>query len=173
MALLIDDILQLSRLSRTPLQLLPVDLSVLAASVADDLKKAEPDRGVKFVIEPGCVAFADENLMRIVLDNLIGNAWKFTVKQSTAKIEFGRTTHEGVPAYYVRDNGVGFDMQYVSKLFSAFQRLHTMAEFPGTGIGLATVQRAVRRHGGKVWIEGRINEGATAYFSIPQPESTI
>ena len=173
MALLIDDILQLSRLSRAPLQLLPVDLSVLAASVADELKKAEPDRGVKFVIEPGWVAFADGNLMRIVLDNLIGNAWKFTVKQSAAKIEFGRTIHEGVPAYFVRDNGVGFDMQYVSKLFSAFQRLHTVAEFPGTGIGLATVQRVIRRHGGKVWIEGGINEGATAYFSIPQPESTI
>jgi PAS domain S-box-containing protein len=173
MALLIDDILQLSRLSRAPLQLLPVDLSALAATVADGLKNLDPDRRVEFVIEPGCMAFADGNLMRIVLENLIGNAWKFTGKQSAAKIEFGRTTHEGAPAYFVRDNGVGFDMQYATKLFSAFQRLHKMAEFPGTGIGLATVQRVIHRHGGKVWIEGRVNEGATAYFTIPQPESTL
>jgi PAS domain S-box-containing protein len=171
MALLIDDILQLSRITRTPLRLLPVDLSALAASVAGDLKRVEPDRRVEFVIEPGCVAFADGNLLRIVLENLIGNAWKFTVKQSPAKIEFGRAAHEGGAEFFVRDNGVGFDMQYASKLFGAFQRLHSTAEFPGTGIGLASVQRIIHRHGGSVRIEGVPNGGATAYFTIQQPES--
>jgi PAS domain S-box-containing protein len=172
MAQLIDDILQLSRLSRTPLRLLPVDLSALAAAVADDLKKAEPHRPVEFVIERGCVAFADGNLMRAVLENLIGNSWKFTAKRPVAKIQFGMEIQNGLPVYFVRDNGVGFDMQYVSKLFGPFQRLHTMAEFTGTGIGLASVQRVIHRHGGEVWIEGRVNEGATAYFTIPQPEGT-
>lgn len=170
MAQLIDDILQLSRITRTPLRLLPVDLSALAAMVAEELKRVEPDRRVEFIIQPGCLMHADGNLMRLVLENLIGNAWKFTRKQNAAKIEFGCSMHEGVPVCFVRDNGVGFDMQYASKLFGAFQRLHTVTEFPGTGIGLASVQRIVHRHGGKVWIEGRVDEGATAYFTIPQPK---
>jgi len=171
MAQLIDDILQLSRITRTPLRLLPVDLSALAAAVADDLRKIEPDRAVEFVIEPGCLAFADANLMRIVLENLVGNAWKFTGKTPGARIRFGMEVRSGTVVYFVRDNGVGFDMKYSAKLFGAFQRLHSANEFPGTGIGLASVQRIIHRHGGEVWIESRPGEGTTAYFTIPQAES--
>ena len=170
MARLIDDILQLSRLNRAQLHLLPVDLSALAASVADDLKKLEPGRGVDFQIEAGCIVLADGGQMRVVLENLIGNAWKFTGRRPDASIGFGREVRDGNPLFFVRDNGVGFDMKYAPKLFGAFQRLHTTSEFPGTGIGLASVQRIIHRHGGKVWIEGRIGGGATAYFSIPKPE---
>jgi light-regulated signal transduction histidine kinase (bacteriophytochrome) len=172
MAQMIEDILRLSRITSAPLRLGPTDLSALAAAVAGDLTVAEPNRHVTFAIEPGCVACADESLMKIVLENLLGNAWKFTGKTSDPRIEFGKTTRDGAPIYFVRDNGVGFDMQYVSKLFGAFLRLHTISEFPGTGIGLASVQRIILRHGGKVWIEGKVNEGATAYFSIPLPDRT-
>jgi len=170
MAHLIDDILQLSRLNRSPLRLLPVDLSALAVVVADDLKKLEPERRVDFLIEPGCVALADGNQIRVLLENLIGNAWKFTGKRPEAKIEFGREIRDGIQVFYVRDNGVGFDMKYSPKLFGAFQRLHSVNEFPGTGIGLASVQRIIHRHGGKVWLDGRVDDGATAYFSLPKPE---
>jgi len=170
MARLIDDILQLSRLNRTPLRLLPVDLSALAATVADDLRKLEPERRVNFQIEAGGIVLADGNQMRVVLENLIGNAWKFTGKHPDANIRFGRETREGTPVFFVRDNGVGFDMKYAPKLFGAFQRLHATSEFPGTGIGLASVQRIINRHGGKVWIEGQVDGGATAYFSLPKPE---
>lgn len=170
MAQLIDDILQLSRLNRAPLRQLPVDLSMLAGMVADDLKKLESRRSVEFVIEPGCTVLADGNLMRVVLENLIGNAWKFTGKRPDAKIEFGREIRDGKPVFFVRDNGVGFDMKYAPKLFGAFQRLHTTSEFPGTGIGLASVQRIIHRHSGEIWIESSLNGGATAYFTIPQPE---
>jgi len=170
MAHLIDDILQLSRLNRAQLRLLPVDLSALAATVADDLRKLEPERKVDFQIEPGCIALADGNQMRVVLENLIGNAWKFTGKHPEAKIEFGREMRDGSPVFFLHDNGVGFDMKYAPKLFGAFQRLHTTSEFPGTGIGLASVQRIIHRHGGKVWIEGRVDGGATAYFAFPKPK---
>ncbi len=173
MAQLIDDILQLSRITRSRIQRLPVDLSAQAALVAEDLKKIEPARTVEIGIEPSCLVFADGNLMRIVLENLLGNAWKFTGNQPNAKIQFGKEIQNGNAVYFVRDNGVGFDMRHASKLFGAFQRLHTTAEFPGTGIGLASVQRIIHRHGGKVWIEARPNEGATAYFTIPNPERTI
>jgi PAS domain S-box-containing protein len=168
MAQLIDDILQLSRISRARLQVARVDLSALAESVLEELRRLEPERRVESAIEPGCVAMADGNLMRIVLENLLGNAWKFTAAKEAARIEFGRTMRDGAPVFYVRDNGAGFDMQYASKLFGAFQRLHTASEFPGTGIGLASVQRIIHRHGGEVWIEGRLDEGATAFFSLPQ-----
>ncbi|MFZ4774326.1 MAG: PAS domain S-box protein [Terrimicrobiaceae bacterium] len=173
MAQLIEDILQLSRITRSRIQRLPVDLSAQAALVVDDLKKMEPARSVKIDIEPSCLVFADGNLMRIVLENLLGNAWKFTGNQPNAKIQFGKEIQNGNTVYFVRDNGVGFDMHHASKLFGAFQRLHTTAEFPGTGIGLASVQRIIHRHGGKVWIEARLNEGATAYFTIPNPERTL
>jgi PAS domain S-box-containing protein len=172
MAQLIDDILRLSRITRAQLRIAPTDLSALAAVVADDLKQLEPKRRVEFAIEPGCKALADENLMRVVLENLLGNAWKFTSKREGARIEFGRTMRDGAPAFYVRDNGAGFDMQYAEKLFGAFQRLHTTSEFPGTGIGLASVQRVIRRHGGEVWIEGKLDEGATVFFTIPQQETS-
>jgi PAS domain S-box-containing protein len=168
MAELIDDLLQLSRITRTEIRHRSVDLSVLARNVADELERMEPERSVEFVIEPGLVVQADGHLMRVALENLLGNAWKFTSKQPAARIEFGRTTRDdGASAYYVRDNGAGFDQAYAHKLFGAFQRLHTASEFPGTGIGLATVQRVIRRHGGQVWAEGEKGRGATFYFALP------
>lgn len=167
MAELIDDMLQLSRITRSEMRLAPVDLSALARNLADELEKAEPERCVEFIIEPGVIAQGDAHLMQVVLGNLFGNAWKFTSQQRAARIEFGRTTREGAPAYFVRDNGVGFDMAYSHKLFGAFQRLHTTAEFPGTGIGLATVQRVIDRHGGQVWAEGEVGHGAAFYFTLP------
>jgi len=167
MGQLIDDLLQLSRHTRSEMRRAPVDLSALARALADELQKTEPARRVEFVVEPDLVAEADAGLMQVVLENLLGNALKFTGKQAAAKIEFGRTTHEGVPAFFVRDNGVGFDMTYADKLFGAFQRLHSPADFPGTGIGLATVQRIIHRHGGRVWAESEVGRGATFYFSLP------
>ena len=172
MGQLIDDILHLSRITLTPLHALPVNLSALADEVGAALKNSELERHVELTIQPGCMTIADLNLMRIVLENVLGNAWKFTQNQPTPKIEFGMELHENRPVYFVRDNGVGFDMQYVSKLFGAFQRLHPVHEFPGNGIGLATVQRIIHRHGGKIWIEGKINEGATVYFTLPHTETS-
>jgi light-regulated signal transduction histidine kinase (bacteriophytochrome) len=166
MGQLIDDLLQLSRHTRSEMHRKPVDLSALANAVVADLQKAEPERRVEFVIEPHLVAEADAILMRAVLENLLDNAWKFTSKQSAAKIEFGRTTHGGIPAFFVRDNGAGFDMAYAGKLFGAFQRLHRPAEFSGTGIGLATVQRIVHRHGGRVWAESTPDHGSTFSFTL-------
>ena len=164
---LIDDLLQLSRLTRAEMRHAPVDLSALARAVADELQKNEPERRAEFVIEPNLIVRADASLMRAALENLLGNAWKFTGKQADARIEFGMTTRRGAPAFFVRDNGAGFDMAYANKLFGAFQRLHRAADFPGTGIGLATVQRIIHRHGGRVWAEGETNRGATFYFSLP------
>jgi PAS domain S-box-containing protein len=167
MSELINDLLQLSRFTRAELRRVPVDLSALARNVAEELKSTRPGRDVEFVIEPGLVTQADEHLLRIVLENLLGNALKFTSRRPAARIEFGRTLHEGAPAYFVRDNGAGFDMAHAHRLFGAFQRLHNAAEFPGTGIGLATVQRVIRRHGGQVWAEGERGRGATFYFTLP------
>jgi signal transduction histidine kinase len=172
MGQLIDDLLQLSRHTRSEMHHAPVDLSALARAVADPLQKTEPARRVEFVIEPRLVADADAGLMRVVLENLLGNAWKFTGKQAAAKIEFGRTLREGAIIFHVRDNGVGFNMGYADKLFGAFQRLHSTTDFPGTGIGLATVQRIIHRHGGRVWAESKPNQGATFYFTLPaQPKA--
>lgn len=167
MGQLIDDLLQLSRYSRSELHRTTVNLSALARAVTDELQMQEPERRVTLVIAPGLQVSADPALMRVVLVNLLGNAWKFTGKQAAANIEFGRTTADGLPAFFVRDNGAGFDMTYADKLFGAFQRLHTTAEFPGTGIGLITVQRIIRRHGGSVWAESQVNHGATFYFTLP------
>ncbi|MDB6015974.1 MAG: histidine kinase [Pedosphaera sp.] len=167
MSELIDDLLQLSRITRSEVRRAPVDLSALARSVADELRKANPERCVELLIEPDLMTQADARLMRIVLQNLFGNAWKFTSQKCNARIEFGRSSHNGVAAYFVRDNGAGFDMAYANKLFGAFQRLHSTAEFPGTGVGLATVQRVIHRHGGQVWAEGEIDRGATFYFTLP------
>ncbi|HEY4485851.1 MAG TPA: ATP-binding protein, partial [Nitrospiria bacterium] len=166
MAQLIDDLLNLSHVTRAEMRRESVDLSRITEQVAEGLKKLQPDRGVEFVIEKGLTTEGDERLLRVVLDNLLGNAWKYAGKRPRARIEFGRTNHGGRSAYFVRDNGAGFDMAYAHKLFGAFQRLHSVSEFPGTGIGLATVQRIVHRHGGQIWAEGEVDKGATFYFTL-------
>lgn len=159
---LIDDILMLSRVSRAEIRRTNVDLHALSLSVITELRNAEPCRNVEILIEPGLCAQGDPALLRIMLQNLWSNAWKFTAKIKEARIEFGRDGD----AYFLRDNGAGFDMAYVEKLFGAFQRLHTPNEFAGTGIGLATVQRIVHRHGGHIRAEGRVGQGATFYFTL-------
>ena len=166
MAQLIDDLLDLSRLSRSELRQERVDLSALVKELAEELEQAEPSRQVEFVIEEGLVVEGDKRLLRVALENLLRNAWKFTRKQPRARISFGVSEHEDTLAYFVSDNGVGFDMAYADKLFGAFQRLHGVKEFEGTGIGLATVQRVVHRHGGRVWAQGRVGHGATFYFTL-------
>ncbi len=164
---LIDDMLNLAQVSRGELRRTSVDLSALARRVAEGLRMTEPKRNVEFVIEPDLIASGDAHLLLILMENLLGNAWKFSGHQPVARIEFGRTLRDGQPAFFVRDNGVGFDMHYAYKLFGAFQRLHTAAEFPGTGIGLATVQRVIHRHGGGVAAESEPDHGATFYFTLP------
>jgi PAS domain S-box-containing protein len=166
MAKLIDDLLELSRMARAEMRREPVDLSALAARIANELQAAEPERHVEFAIAPGLEAKADHRLIEIVLRNLLGNAWKFTSKTSGARIEFGECDVAGESPFLVRDNGAGFDMAYADRLFGAFQRLHSAAEFPGTGIGLAIVQRLIHRHGGRVWAEGAVNRGATFFFTL-------
>lgn len=166
MGQLIDDLLNLSRLTRNEMHCEQVDLSALAQMIATELQETQLERGVDFVIAPGLVANGDARLLRIVLENLLGNAWKFTAKHPHARIELGRCLHSGTHAYFVRDDGTGFDMAYANKLFGAFQRLHAMTEFEGTGIGLATVQRIIHRHHGRVWAEGAVEQGATFYFTI-------
>jgi light-regulated signal transduction histidine kinase (bacteriophytochrome) len=164
---LIDDLIELSRVTRSDLQRTKVDLSRIAREAVDDLRRAEPRRRVDVVIQDGIIVEGDPKLLRVALDNLLGNAWKFTSRQSEARIEFGlSTTVDGRATYFVRDNGAGFDMTYASRLFGPFQRLHSMNEFPGTGIGLATVQRVIRRHGGHVRAEGSIGNGASFFFTL-------
>jgi light-regulated signal transduction histidine kinase (bacteriophytochrome) len=138
----------------------------MAESVAIDLRNQEPERRVVFAVAPGLRTEADPRLLRIVLENLLGNSWKFTSKREGAEIQVGRIQDNGRSAYFVRDNGAGFDPKYSSKLFGAFQRLHGITEFPGTGIGLATVQRIIHRHGGRVWADAELNRGATFYFTL-------
>ncbi|MFL6031548.1 MAG: CHASE domain-containing protein [Rubrobacteraceae bacterium] len=168
MALLIDDLLDLSRVTRSSLTRQMVDLSALAREIAAEIEKSQPDRRVRFVIADGLAVRGDPRLLRVLLENLLGNAFKFTQKEREATIEFGAVTRDGGVAYYVRDNGVGFDEAYATKLFGAFQRLHGSEDFEGTGIGLATVQRIVQRHGGKAWAEGAVGKGATFYFTLRQ-----
>ena len=169
MAQLIDDLLKLSRLTRGELNLATVDLSALARAVAAELQKAQPQRQVRFRIAEGLTAAGDPNLLKVVFDNLLGNAWKFTGQKDEATIEFAATEVDGETAYFVRDDGAGFDMAYSDKLFATFQRLHLEKEFPGTGIGLSLVQRIVRRHGGNVWAEGEVGQGATFFFTLTLP----
>ncbi len=166
MARLIDDMLNLSRLTRGELKKERVDLSALAREVEQELRAGDPDRSVDFVVEQGVVVEADPRMLRTVLDNLLGNAWKFTINKERACIEFFSLDIDGEQAFCVRDNGAGFDMQYVGKLFGAFQRLHANEEFAGSGVGLATVQRIVHRHGGRAWAEGEVDVGATMYFTL-------
>ncbi len=166
MGQLIDSLLRLSRVTSGELHRATVDLSEMATTIAAQLKASEPARSAIFDIAPGVTDEGDSQLLRRVLDNLLGNAWKFTVRRQPARIEFGSVVRDGKTAYFVRDNGVGFNMAYANKLFQPFQRLHSSSEFPGTGIGLAIVQRIIRRHGGSVWAEGEVDKGATFYFTL-------
>jgi light-regulated signal transduction histidine kinase (bacteriophytochrome) len=162
---LIEDLLKLSRVSRTELRAEKVNLSRIAEEIAAELKRSDPHREVDVAIAPDLEAYGDERLLKQTLDNLLRNAWKFTIKQPAARIEFGRDGGEAV--FFVRDKGVGFEMQYVHKLFGVFQRLHSPTDFPGSGVGLAIVQRIISRHGGRVWADGRPGEGATFHFTLP------
>ncbi|MGJ5672730.1 MAG: sensor histidine kinase [Nostochopsis sp.] len=167
MGQLIDDLLNLSRVTRSDMRLELVDLSLLASSICTELQHSQPERQVEFVIQTGLLAEGDRCLLQVMLVNLLNNAWKFTSKHAQAKIEFGASNSEsGIPVYFVRDDGAGFDMAYANKLFGPFQRLHGINEFPGNGIGLATVQRIVHRHGGRVWAEGAVEQGAIFYFTL-------
>lgn len=165
---LIDALLNLSLVTRTEMRSETVDLSALAQAIASGLREKEPQRDVEFVIEKGMIAEGDGQLLRIALENLLGNAWKFTGKRAQARIEFGilHDSPSEKTVYFVRDNGAGFNMAYVDRLFGAFQRLHASSEFQGSGIGLATVQRIITRHGGRIWAEGEVNHGATFYFTL-------
>jgi light-regulated signal transduction histidine kinase (bacteriophytochrome) len=171
MGRLIDDLLKFSRLSRVELQRESVDLTSLARAIAGRLQEAEPARSLDFVIQQGLTTVGDARLLEIVLFNLLSNAVKFTGPRAQAHIEFGQTRYGEELAFFVRDNGVGFDMAYASTLFGAFQRFHKYTEFPGNGIGLATAQRVVRRHGGRIWADARPDEGVTFYFTIGPPIS--
>lgn len=166
MAQLIDGLLNLSRVTRADMNREAVDLSTMARTVAEALQATEPERTAEFAIQPGMTVQGDPRLLRVVLNNLLGNAWKYSGTRSHTRIEVGRRDQDGRDLYFVRDNGVGFNMAYADKLFGVFQRLHSASEFPGTGIGLATVQRIIHRHGGQIWAEGAVGHGATFYFTL-------
>ena len=168
MSQLIDDLLQLSRLTSTEMVLEKVCLSDMAGKIATQLQEEQADRNVKFNIQQDLYANVDQRLLEVALSNLLGNAFKFTGKTQKAVIEFGQTEIDGQKTFLVRDNGVGFDMSLAKKLFGAFQRMHRASEFPGTGVGLTTVQRIVHRHGGRIWAEAAINQGATFYFTLEE-----
>jgi signal transduction histidine kinase len=165
---LIDDLLQLSRISRGEMKREHVDLTGMANAVAAELRQRDPGRVVCFDIRPDLTGQGDPGLLKIAMENLLGNAWKFTSKHPQVTIKFGQTPHDGQTAYFVRDDGAGFNPAFAGKLFGAFQRLHKEKDFPGTGIGLATVQRVIHRHGGRVWADGAIEKGATFYFTLPE-----
>jgi len=167
MGRLIDDMLKLSSVTRSDFQPESVDLSTLVREISEKLQQCNPDRMIDAIIREGVIVNGDPSLLKIAIENLLGNAWKFTSREVKPQFEFNTTVKEGKTACFVRDNGVGFDMTYVDKLFGAFQRLHTTLEFPGTGIGLATVQRIFNRHGGEVWAEAEVGKGATFYFTLP------
>jgi light-regulated signal transduction histidine kinase (bacteriophytochrome) len=172
MAQLIDDLLDLSRVTRTELTRAAVDLTRLAHESLERLRTAAPERRVDANIEDSLTVSGDPRLLAIVLDNLLGNAWKYSARRSPAVIGVGKVVEGADEAYFVRDNGAGFDMAYVHKLFGVFERLHAAQEFDGTGIGLATVRRIVERHGGRVWAHGEVDAGATFYFTLDRKEST-
>jgi light-regulated signal transduction histidine kinase (bacteriophytochrome) len=164
---LIDGLLALSRVARAEIRRETVNMSALAESVTAELRRTQPDRQVTVEIAPGLVAQGDARLLRVVLANLLGNAWKFTSRKTSPRIEFGVVSPpEGAPVYFVGDDGAGFDQAYAGKLFGAFQRMHAASDYEGTGIGLATVQRIIQRHGGRVWAEGVVNAGAKFYFTL-------
>lgn len=166
MGVLIDDLLKLSRISRAEFSPCDVNLSKIVREKIEILKRENPERKVEFEIEPNVTVHGDTSLLDIALNNLVSNAWKYSANNGYSKIRFATTRIDNEVAYYVKDNGVGFDTRYVNKLFTPFQRLHHKADYPGTGIGLATVKRIVQRHGGRVWANGKLNKGATFYFTI-------
>ncbi len=166
MGQLIDDIMQLSKVAGRAIRRETIDMTDLAGSVVADLQLADPQRKVEFKIADGLHAEGDARLLQIVMENLLGNAWKFTSKKKEARIEFGQTKREGKKVFFVKDNGIGFDQDETNDLFIAFQCLHDEKEFEGSGIGLTTVQRIIQRHGGKVWGEGKKGKGATFYFTL-------
>jgi signal transduction histidine kinase len=166
MNLMIDALLTLARLSQQPLARQRVNLSQLASYVVDDLKRGAPERSCELTIEPGLAAWGDPTLLRLVLENLLGNAWKYTAKVGTATISLREVPHGNGRAFVVRDNGAGFDMRSAERLFGLFQRLHSASDFPGHGVGLASVRRIVRRHGGEVWAESEPGKGAAFYFTL-------
>jgi light-regulated signal transduction histidine kinase (bacteriophytochrome)/HAMP domain-containing protein len=166
MGTLIDDLLKLARVTRAEIRTEVVDLSGMARDIAADLQRATPERQVEFAIAPGLTARGDARLLRVALDNLLRNSWKYTAKQPAPRVEFRSADANGGQAFMVRDNGAGFDMKYADKLFGVFQRLHSAADFEGTGIGLATVRRIINRHGGRIWAEGAVDQGATFYFTL-------
>ncbi len=168
---LIDDLLNLSRASSHPLHRTLIDLSHVAGTVAARLQADSKGRDVHFVIAKGARIFADDGLMQVVLDNLLGNAWKYTSKLESAEIEFGYNEEESGTVYFVRDNGAGFNPRYADRLFRPFQRLHSQSEFTGTGVGLATAYRIITRHGGKIWAKGNVDQGATFFFTVPYTEA--
>jgi light-regulated signal transduction histidine kinase (bacteriophytochrome) len=163
---MIDDLLSLARVSREQMKLEQVDLSAMAAAILHEFHSREPGREVKFAIGKGIAVCADPRLMHIVLDNLFGNAWKFTAKKIDARIELGSEERDGQTVYFVRDKGAGLDMKYAGKLFGTFPRLHSTGDFPGSGVGLAIVQRLIHRQGGKVWSEAEVNQGANFFFTL-------
>jgi PAS domain S-box-containing protein len=166
MAHLIDDLLSLSRVARSPMTRERVDVTDLAGRILAELGRQSPDRMVRLTIAPAMMASGDPRLLRVALENLLENAWKFTTGREDARIEVGQTEGGSAPVFFVRDNGAGFDPAYVGKLFTPFQRLHASSEFPGTGIGLATVRRIMHRHGGRVWADGQPGQGACFYFTL-------
>jgi light-regulated signal transduction histidine kinase (bacteriophytochrome) len=170
MAQLIENLLMLAQLTQSELRRERVDLTRLAHASVARLKGNQPERQIEIVVADGLFAHGDGRLLGIAFDNLLGNAWKFTERRRGARIEFGQTATGGQPIYFVSDNGVGFDMAHASKLFGVFQRLHSADEFRGTGVGLATVQRIIRRHDGRIWAEGKLDQGASFYFTLSDKE---
>ncbi len=166
MGTLIDDLLKLARVTRAEIRTEDVDLSGMAREIVADLQRTTPERQVEFEIAPGLKARGDTRLLRVALDNLLRNSWKYTAKQPAPRVEFRSADANGGRTFMVRDNGAGFDMKYADKLFGVFQRLHSAADFEGTGIGLATVRRIINRHGGRIWAEGAVDQGATFYFTL-------
>jgi signal transduction histidine kinase len=166
MSALINDILSLAKISRETMNCREIDLCPIAESVVNELRLAEPQRNIEIIIAAALSVFADAQLMRIALSNLIGNAWKYTGKNPSARIEIGAMTTENEHIFFVRDNGTGFPMSHAHKLFQPFQRLHSASQFPGTGIGLATVYKIILRHGGRIWAESEIDKGSTFYFTL-------
>jgi PAS domain S-box-containing protein len=171
MGMLIDNLLNLSRVTRAQLTAQKFDLSAVVTSVAQELQATQPERQIHWHIQPGISATGDAQLIRVAIENLLNNAWKFTSRRASASIEFGRSETNGSSAFFVKDDGAGFNPAYADRLFETFQRLHGTAEFPGTGVGLATVRRIIDRHGGRIWAESSVDHGATFFFTLPQSDS--